>query len=92
MDYKIIGQTVPAIEFTLNNDASLIADVIQKQFSDTPKNDLSIMIERYKNADVWLSTPVVEEDFFNTLIDLLKENDLINKTVYYKDLVYNLYE
>ncbi len=80
------------MDFTLNNDAEEVAKVVHNQFSDTSVNDLKIMIDRYKNADVWLNTPVVEEDFFNTLIDLLKENDLIDKTVYYKDLVYNLYE
>ncbi len=80
------------LSFTLNNNSTFIADVIAKQFTDTSKEDLAIMIERYKEADVWLKTPFVEEEFFNTLIDLLKENNLITKTVYYKDLVNNLYE
>ena len=80
------------LEFTLENDGDTTAKVIQKQFSDTSIKDLALMIERYKDADAWLSTPLVEEDFYNTLIDLLKENDLIKEDVYYKDMVNNLYE
>ena len=80
------------LEFTLENDGETVAKVIQKQFSDTSVEDLALMIERYKEADAWLSTPLVEEDFYNTLIDLLKENDLIKEEVYYKDMVNNLYE
>ena len=80
------------LKFTLENDGETVAKIIQKQFSDTSLEDLALMIDRYKDADAWLSTPLVEEDFYNTLIDLLKENDLIKEDVYYKDMVNNLYE
>ncbi len=80
------------IDFTMNNDSETVAKAIQAQFSDTSEKDLSIMIERYKESDVWLPTPYVEEKFYNTLVDLLKENNLIKEKVYYKDMVNNLYE
>ena len=80
------------MDYTLNNDGLDVAKVIQKQFSDTSTKDLAIMINRYKEADVWLNCPYIEKDFYNTLIDLLKENNLIKNKVNYKDLVNNLYE
>ena len=80
------------IKYTLNNNGDTIAKTIQKQFSDTSIEDLTIMINRYKEADVWLDNPYVEEDFFNTLIELLEENGLIKEKVNYKYLVNNLYE
>ena len=80
------------IKYTMENDSETVAKVIQKQFSDTSVKDLSVMIERYKEADVWLPNPLVEEKFYNTLVDLLKENALIKEPVYYKDMVNNLYE
>ncbi len=80
------------IKYTLDNDGSTIAKDIQKQFSDTSIEDLSLMINRYKEADVWLDNPFVEEDFFNTLITLLEENGLIKEKVNYNDLVNNMYE
>ncbi len=80
------------IDFTMQNDSDKVAKVIAKQFSDTSVEDLSVMIERYKESDVWLPTPFVEEKFYNTLVDLLQENNLIKEKVYYKDMVNNLYE
>ena len=80
------------IEYTFNHESRDVAKVIANQFSDTDILDLEKMVERYRLADVWLNNPYVEEDFFNTLTSLLKENDLIQKNVYYKDLVHNLYE
>ena len=76
----------------MNNDGEKIAEVIKKQFTDTDIKDLSIMINRYKEADVWYSNPTVDEKSFNTLVLLLQENSLIEDQVSYKDLVNNLYE
>jgi len=89
---KFTNAIKKGMDYILNNDGSKTAEVIQKQFSDTKKEDLATMIERYKESDAWLNTPYVEEDFYNTLVDLLKENGLIKENVYYKDLVNNLYE
>ena len=80
------------MDYTINNDSSKIAKVVQNQFKDTSLEDLTTVIERYKNADVWLNKTFIEENFFNTLTDLLKENKLINKNVPYQDLVNNLNE
>ena len=80
------------MDYTLNNDGIDTAKVINNQFSDTKLEDLATMIERSQEADAWLSTPLVEEKFYNTLVDLLKDNNLIKDTVYYKYLVNNLYD
>lgn len=80
------------LDFTFNNNSKDIAKVVQKQFSDTSLDDLTTVIERYKNADVWVSKTYIEEEFFNTLTELLRENKLINNNVPYQDLVNNLDE
>jgi len=80
------------MDYTFNNNSYKIALVIQKQFSDTKIEDLEIVIDRYKKSDVWLKTPYLEKEFFNTLTNLLKENNLIKENVPYNKLVYNLYE
>ena len=80
------------LDFTFNNNSKDIAKVVQKQFSDTSLDDLATVIERYKNADVWVSKTYIEEEFFNTLTELLRENKLINNNVPYQDLVHNLDE
>lgn len=80
------------LEFVVNNDDENIAKAVKKQFKDTSLSDLTAQIKRYKEADVWLKTPFIEENFYNTLVDLLKDNNLLKSTVYYEDLINNLYE
>lgn len=79
------------ILYVKNNKSETIAKVIKKQFSDASLDELSTQIERYKNADAWLDSPYLSEDFYNTLIELLEENNLLKKPVYYEKLVNNLY-
>ncbi len=80
------------MEYTLNHNSKDIAKVIQNEFKDTSLDDLEIVIERYKNTDVWLNNTYIEKEFFNTLINLLKENKLIDKDIPYNDLVLNINE
>lgn len=79
------------ILYVKNNNGKTIANVIKKQFSDATIDELSAQIERYKKADAWLDSPYLSEDFYNTLIELLEDNDLLKKTVYYEKMVNNLY-
>ena len=51
------------LEYTFNHDSKDVAKVIQNAFSDTNVDDLETMIERYRQADVWLPTPYIEEEF-----------------------------
>ncbi len=80
------------MDYTLNNDGSTVAKVIQNQFSDTSVDDLATMINRYKESDVWLSSPFIAEDFYNTLTTLLKDNKLIESEIPYKKIINNIYE
>lgn len=80
-----------ALKFTYDNDASTIAKAILPQFPDTSLNDLSTIINRYKNADSWQTTTYVTEKSFKNLEEILLDNNLIKNTVPYKDLVVNYY-
>ena len=79
------------ILYVKNNNGKTIANAIKKQFSDATIDELSAQIERYKKADAWLDSPYLSEDFYNTLIELLEDNDLLKKPVYYEKMVNNLY-
>lgn len=80
------------IKYVNNTNSEKIAKVLHKQFSDSNIKDLSIQIERYKNADVWLDNPYLDKELYNNLISLLEENNLLKKTVYYDKLINNMYE
>ena len=80
------------LEYTLNNDATTVANDIIGQFPDTNIKDLALMIERYKEYDCWLENPYISEKLFTNLEDFLIDFDLIKKYVPYNDLVNNFYE
>lgn len=48
------------------------------------------MINNYKNADSWFKTPVIPEDAFKNLQDIMMDNKEIKEYVDYKDLIYEL--
>ena len=78
--------------YTLNNDATTIANDIIDQFPDTNIKDLALMIERYKEYDCWLENPYISEKLFTNLEDFLIDFDLLEKYVPYSNLVNNFYE
>ena len=78
-----------ALEYTQNNDSTTLAKDIIKQFPDTSLQDLETIIERYKQADSWLTNTYITEDMFNNLQDMLINFKLINTLVPYTDLIIN---
>ena len=80
-----------SITYTMNNDASSVASDIINQFPDTSIEDLTQMINRYKEYDCWLDSPFISEEIFTNLEDFLIDFDLINDYVPYRDLVNNFY-
>lgn len=79
------------IEYTLNNDAAVVAKDIINQFPDTSIEDLAAMINRYKEYDCWLENPFVSEKLFTNLENFLIDFDLIDEYVPYEKLVNNFY-
>ena len=79
------------IEYTMNNDSSVVAEDIIAQFPDTDVDELALMIDRYKEYDCFLTTPFVSEEIFTNLEDFLIDFELIENYVPYNDLVNNFY-
>ena len=81
-----------AITYTLENDATKVAEGIIDQFPDTDVSELALMIDRYKEYDCWLENQFVSEKLFTNLEDFLIDFDLLSDYVPYEDLVNNFYE
>ena len=81
-----------AITYTLENDATKVAEDIIDQFPDTDVSELALMIDRYKEYDCWLENPFVSKELFTNLEDFLIDFDLLSDYVPYEDLVNNFYE
>lgn len=93
---KVIKNFVKSIneglQFVEKNDAETIANVIIDQFPDTSINDLVKIVDRYKKADSWLSTPYISEDSFKNLMSIMIKSDQLDNYVSYEDLIINYYE
>lgn len=87
---KFIRAIERGMKYTKYNKSDIIAHKIRNQFPDTDTPLLSEMIERYKNADVWLDNSKIFESSFNKLTKILYDNKLINNDVYYSDLVISI--
>ena len=81
-----------AINYTMNNDSTIVAEDIIAQFPDTDVSDLALMIDRYKEYDCWLESPFISEEIFTNLEDFLIDFELLEQYVPYNDLVNNFYE
>lgn len=55
-----------ALIFTKENDSKTIAKVLLKQFPDTSLNELTTIVNRYKEADSWLDSTFIEKEFLLT--------------------------
>lgn len=80
------------LKFVHENDAKTIANVIIKQFPDTSINDLVKIVDRYKKADSWLSTPFISKESFENLMSIMIESNQLEEYVSYNDLIINYYE
>ena len=75
------------LKFVKENDSNVIAQAIIDQFPDTSLNDLSIIVERYKNADSWWDNTHITEDAYDNLLNLMEYNKAIDKKTDYNILV-----
>ena len=77
------------LKFVKNNDSKDIAKIIIDLFPNTSIEDLTTIIERYKNADSWLESTLISEEMFKNLEDMMIDSKLLTKYVPYKDLIIN---
>lgn len=78
------------LEYVENHSSKEVVSVIKNQFPDTSEEDLIVMLDNYKKADSWLSTPEISEDIFKNLENIMIDNNELDKYVDYKDLVYDI--
>lgn len=86
---KFTKAITEGLEYTHNHSSKEIAEAILPQFSNISLDDLTTIVDNYKKADSWYQDTVVPEQSFINLEDMLKDNDLLEDYVPYKDLVKN---
>ena len=67
-----------------------IAEVIQSFFPDTDLELLSEVIQNYKNIDAWNETPILKEESFNRLQEVMTSAGELTQKAPYKKIINNL--
>lgn len=64
-----------------------VAKAIQPFFDDMALNDLVLVVNRYKEVDVWSYDPLLKEESLNKLMQVMKEAKELDKEAPYSDIV-----
>ena len=68
-----------------------MAKVIADQFPDNDVKTLATVTQRHKDIDAWSDTPVLTEESFNKLQEVMEEAGELEKRAVYSDVVNNKY-
>lgn len=77
------------LEFTKNNNSETLAKVIQNQFPDTNLQDLTNIIERYKNIDAWYDNTIININDYDRLQDIMIYGQSIESKIDSNTLITN---
>ncbi len=92
---KLIQNFTDAIykgqKWTEEHSAKEIAELIKDFFPSTDVQMLESSIQRYKDIDAWNKTPILTEEAFNKLQDVIEEAGELEKRADYKAVVNNKY-
>lgn len=79
------------LDYVHSHDAKDIAEVILDYFPDISKNDLEIIIDRYKDIDSWFTTTYITEENFNHIQEIAESAGQLDKRAPFDKLVNNSY-
>ncbi len=79
------------LKFIKESTPKEIAESIKSEFPDTSIEDLTKVIERYKNADSWWDNTYISENAYNNLLDLMEYNNALDKRIDFNKIVDNSY-
>lgn len=84
---KFTNSLQRGMDYVNSHSAEEIAKAIQPQFKETPIENITVIVERYKQQDTWKNDLVFEKDSFELLQNILEEAGELEKRVPYEDLV-----
>ena len=76
------------LEYVYSTDSKIVADDVQGFFLDTKKEDLSIMIDRYKENEAWPKNSLINEKEFDHIQNIIINANELDKKAPYNKLVY----
>ena len=86
---KFIRAIVKAQKWVESATDSEIAEAMLPFFPDSTIETLSIVAKSYRETDSWMKTPVMTEEAFGRLLDIMDFNGVLKERVEFKELVDN---
>lgn len=84
---KFTNAIQKGIDYVNSHSAEEIAKTIQPQFKETPLENITKIVERYKEQDTWKQDTIFQKDSFELLENILEEAGELPARVPYEDLV-----
>lgn len=84
---KFTNAIQKGMDYVNSHSAKEIAETIQPQFKETPLENITVIVDRYKSQDTWKEDVVFQKDSFELLQNILEEAGELSARVPYKDLV-----
>lgn len=75
------------LDYVNSHSAEEIAKTIQPQFKETPLENITVIVDRYKSQDTWKGDTIFEKSSFDLLQNILEEAGELDTRVPYEDLV-----
>ena len=76
------------LNYVKETDSSIVAKNIYEYFPELSLNDLTAIIERYKENDAWADSTDITENDFNHLQEIMISAGELNKKAPYNKLIY----
>ena len=71
---KFLSCVIKGYEFIKNNDSMTVAAALEKSFAGTSKELIASSVERYLGIDAWCHTPVMTEQSFIRLQEIMENS------------------
>ncbi len=79
-----------ALVYLKEHNSSEIAEAISSYFPDTSLNDITAIVDRYKNIDAWFDNTNISEKDFNHVMDIMENAGELTNRAPYSKLVTNI--
>lgn len=78
-------------KFVMEKTDKEVAESVIKYFTDSTIDDLTVVVTRYRKADIWCENPYFKEEGLNRLMEIMEEAGELDKRAPYDMIVNNTY-
>ena len=77
------------MDYVNSHSPEEIAEVIAPQFTDTDKETITTIVDRYAGQDTWKTDPTFSQESYERLQDIMEQGGELESRVPFEDFVDN---